>query len=280
MRINRLIKKGLVCSGHVQPSMKNVNRIPILPIDISGSYSKVLLILVFVLMLFVGLLHHDVFAARENQNSQDYKIFTPLLYKQFTDAPERVYVLDNHTSYKSSSSGYLHILGEIQNDRHDILYDVAVQANLYNKEKKELASESTFLYLNSLMPGDKTCFDITFTEIPSNWSTYEFDVSSFITGGQRLPDISVTSSIPSSEDDELDIEGTIRNDDNMRVESVRPVGTVYNSSGQVIGCQDTYLDGYYTYLNKGGTGSFTLMYYGRDYSKWDSYRIQVGGILP
>lgn len=280
MRINRLIKIGPLRTGHVQSSIKTVNRMPTSSKVIRRSYPKALLILAFVLMLYVGLINHNVLAARENQNSQDHKIFSPLLYKQFKDIPERVYILDNHTSYKSSSSGYLHILGEIQNDRHDILSDAVIQATLYDKEKKTLASESTFLYLNSLMPGDKTCFDITFTEIPSNWSTYEFDVLSFTTDGQRQPNLSITSSIPNSDDDDLDIKGTVRNDDSTRVGSVRPVGTVYNKSNQVIGCQDAYLDGYYTYLNKGSTGSFTLMYYGRDYSKWDSYRIQVGGILP
>ena len=244
------------------------------------SIQKLLALVAFIGLLSVGFFTRGVLAARASRAVQIYKIYSPVIYKQSTYIPERVYVLENHSSYKSSSSGYLHILGEIQNDRHNIISNVVITATLYNKDKKALSAESTPLYLNGLMPGDRTCFDITFTEIPSNWSTYELDTPAYTIGGQRQPDISVVSSIPTLDDEDLEIKGSVRNDDSVRVECVRPVGTIYNDSDKVIGCQDTYLNGSYTYLNKGSTGTFTLMYYGRDYSKWDYYRIQVGGILP
>jgi len=230
-------------------------------------------------LLSAGYFNYDVRAAITNRPLQDFTVFSPIIFKQSTYIPERVYILENHTHYKSSS-GYLHIVGEIQNDRQVAISNVVIKVTLYNKEKKALASESTPLYLNSLMPGDKSCFDITFTEIPSGWSTYEFEDLTYTIGGQRLPDISITKSMPNLDDEDLEISGSAHNDESVRVDYVRPVGTVYNASDQVIGCQDTYLDGYYTYLNRGSTGSFTLMYYGRDYTKWEYFRIQVGGILP
>jgi len=280
MRINRLINKYPIRSGNVRLSIRNCITSLFSLMRLRRPFPKGLVLLILTALLSIGYSNRDVLAARESRTSQNYMIFSPVVYKQSTYIPERVYILENHSSYKSSSSGYLHILGEIQNDRHDIISNVVITATLYNKEKKALASESTPLYLNSLMPGVKTCFDITFTEIPSNWSTYEFDTSSYTIGGKRQPDIAVTGSIPSLDDDDLEITGSVRNDESVRVECVRPVGTIYNASDQVIGCQDTYLNGSYTYINKGSTGSFTLMYYGRDYTKWKYYRIQVGGILP
>jgi len=280
MRINRLINNSPMRSGNVWLSVSIWKMNLFSLIRLRRSFPKGLVLLILVALLSVGYSNRDVLAARESRASQNYRIFSPVVYKQSTYIPERVYVLENHSSYKSSSSGYLHILGEIQNDRHDIISNVVITATLYNKDKKALSSESTPLYLNSLMPGDKTCFDITFTEIPSNWSTYEFDTSSYTIGGKRQPDIAVTASIPSLDDNDLEITGSVRNDDSVRVECVRPVGTIYNDSDTVIGCQDTYLNGSYTYLNKGSAGTFTLMYYGRDYTKWKYYRIQVGGILP
>lgn len=280
MRIKHPLKIIPLSSGNVPLSTRICKNSLVLLAGARRLFPMALVLLPLIGLLSAGYFTYDVLAARENHPLQDYTIFSPIVFKQSVYIPERVYILDNHTSYKSSSSGYLHILGEIQNDRHDTISNVVIKATLYNKDKKALASESTSLYLNSLMPGDRTCFDITFTEIPSNWSTYGFDDPSFTIGGKGLPDISVTSSFPNLDDDDLEITGTARNEGSVRVECVRPVGTVYNASDEVIGCQDTYLDGYYTYLNKGSTGSFTLMYYGRDYSKWKYYRIQVGGILP
>lgn len=280
MRINRLTKNNLLSRGIVWFSMRIYNTawFPLI-----GKHTLSPLVLAFlplIGLLSAGFFSYDVLAARTNRPLQDYTVFSPIIFKQAAFVPERVYILENHTHYKSSSSGYLHILGEIQNDRHDTISNVVIKATLYNKEKKALASESTSLYLGSLMPGDKSCFDITFTEIPSGWSTYGFDDPTYTMEGQRLPDVSITRSMPDLDDDDLEISGSAHNDESVRVDSVRPVGTVYNASDQVIGCQDTYLDGYYTYLNRGSTGSFTLMYYGRDYTKWEYYRIQVGGILP
>ncbi len=280
MRINRLIKINPLNSGNFRLSTRILNTALFSSTCNRRHFPMVLVLLSLIGLLSAGYFTYDVLAARTNRPLQNYTIFSPIIFKESSNIPERVYILDNHTSYKSSSSGYLHIVGEIQNDRHDTISNVVIKATLYNKEKKALASESTSLYLNSLMPGDKSCFDITFTDIPSNWSTYGFDDPVYTTGGQRQPDISVTRSMPDLDDDDLEITGAALNDESVRVECVRPVGTVYNASDQVIGCQDTYLEGYYTYLNRGSTGSFTLMYYGRDYSKWKYYRIQVGGILP
>ena len=280
MRINRLTKNNPLHKGNVCSSTR-IHKTAWIPLIGKNRLSPLVLVLLPLIgLLSAGYFNYDVFAARTNHPLHEYTVFSPIIFKQSTYTPERVYILEDHTHYKSSSSGYLHIVGEIQNDRHYIISNVVIKATLYNKEKKSLASESTSLYLSSLMPGDKTCFDITFTEIPSGWSTYGFDDPTYTIGGQRLPDISITRSMPNLDDDDLEISGSAHNDESVRVEYVRPVGTVYNASDQVIGCQDTYLDGYYTYLNRGSTGSFTLMYYGRDYTKWEYYRIQVGGILP
>jgi hypothetical protein len=71
------------------------------------------------------------------------------------------------------------------------------------------------------------------------------------------------------------IEGQVHSDGSQQVECVRPVGTLYNYAGKVIGCSFTYINS--IYLNPGKTSGFELDFYGRNYTDVASYRLQVSG---
>ena len=72
-----------------------------------------------------------------------------------------------------------------------------------------------------------------------------------------------------------EIIGQVRNDHGTRVEYVSPVGTLYNVSGIVIGCDFTYVNA--THLDPNQTSSFKMTFVGRDYADVASYRLQVDG---
>ncbi len=61
-----------------------------------------------------------------------------------------------------------------------------------------------------------------------------------------------------------------------RVEYVRPLATLHDATGMVIGCGSTYVEG--THLDPGQESPFKITFSGRDYADAAAYRIQVDGM--
>lgn len=192
-----------------------------------------------------------------------------------TTVPPGVYILSNHSSYVDSID-YLHIVGEVQNNTANHLRFVKITANIFNSSGQLLDTDFTYIYLDNLPAGDRTCFDILLEE-PAGWSYYEFEAPTYRTDGEPLPNLTVFNDSGSynSTFGWYEIIGQVRNDHGTRVEYVSPVGTVYNASGVVVGCNFTYVNS--THLDPGQTSSFEMTFSGRDYADVTSYRLQVDG---
>jgi hypothetical protein len=158
----------------------------------------------------------------------------------------------------------------------DNLRYVEVDANFYDGDGNLLYMEYTYTILDNLPAQDKTCFDLSIPQ-PTGWSTYEFANPSYWTDGEPLPELTVFYDSGSYEPtfERYKITGQVRNDDSTRVEYVSPVGTLYDASGYVIGCDYTLINT--LHLDPGWNSSFELTFAGRDYSVAESYRIQVEG---
>lgn len=205
-------------------------------------------------------------------SSTPTKTFTP----SPTSIPSGVYVLSNHTYYIDSIDS-LWIVGEVWNNTSDYLEFVKIPANLYGASGNLLDTDYTYTYLDSLPPGEKTCFDLLFTDYPPEWAYYEFEPPSYWTDGEPLPNLKVYN-VSASYDPTYgwyEIIGQVRNDQGTRVEYVSPVGSLYNSTGKVIGCDFTYVNS--THLDPGQTSAFDMLFTGRDYADATNYRIQVDG---
>lgn len=184
-------------------------------------------------------------------------------------------MLPNHSSYVDSID-YLHIVGEVHNNTASHLRFVKISTNVFNSTGQLLATDFTYTYLDNLPAGDKTCFHIL-VEAPAGWSHYEFEAPSYWTDGEPLPNLTIFNDSGSYDSTFgwYEIIGQVRNDLGSRVEYVSPVGTIYNSSGTVVGCDFTYVNS--THLDAGQTSSFEMTFIGRDYADVASYRLQVDG---
>lgn len=193
-----------------------------------------------------------------------------------TPLPSGVYVLPNHSFYQTSW-GSLHIVGEVMNNTSSHLTFVKISANLFSSGGQLLDTDYTYTYLDDLPAGHKTCFDVLFLDPPSGWSYYEFETPAYWTSGEPLPNLTVLNDSGSYDptDGDYKIVGQVRNDHGSRVEYVSPVGTLYNSSGIVVGCDYTYVNS--THLDPGQVSAFRIDYYGRDYGDVVLYRLQVDG---
>ncbi len=80
----------------------------------------------------------------------------------------RVILLDNHSSFVDSID-YLNIVGEVQNSTRNYLTFVRIAASFFNSSGQLLDTDFTYIYLDNLPPGEKTCFNI-FLEHIAGWS--------------------------------------------------------------------------------------------------------------
>ncbi len=216
----------------------------------------------------------------------DFNAFSPIIIKAPqtptpTSQPPHVIVLSNNSSYVSSITSSLHVLGEIKNDSVYDISNVSVKVRLYDKNHKELATESDSILLSNLPAGERSCFDIFFDSPPSGWSKYEFDSPTFDLNGKGLPELSLlglSSSYDSSSGDYV-INGTVHNDESSRVECVKPVATLYQKkTGKIIGCAYTYVSS--ISLSANSQSTFSMEFYGRKYDDVDGFHMQVDGYIP
>ena len=194
-----------------------------------------------------------------------------------TTDPAGVKILPNHSSYVDSVD-YFHVLGEVQNNTDRHLRFIKVTANIIDRDGRGVGKASAYIYLDSLAPGEKTCFDILLKE-PAGWSSYRLEAPSYSTDGNPLPKLTVLNSSGSHDAATgwYEIVGQIRNDQSSRIDFVSPIGTAYNASGSVVGCTITYVSG--NHLTPGQTASFEMLFPGSNATGIRSYRMQVDGDL-
>jgi hypothetical protein len=233
--------------------------------------------LILVLVLSLGaasrLSPAESLAARQNVHS-----FLPML---FTYA-DPVTILPTHTSYVTDW-GSVHVVGEVWNRTGEHLTSVQISAALYNHNGRYLASQSAFTYLDNLPSGYSTCFDVTFLNPPGSLDpdhySYSLQNPTYSKDGQPLPALSPLGMRSGYEAGSgmYWITGKVRNDAGRPVECVRPVATLYNRSGKVIGCEVSSVEGYN--LEQEEVKPFELYFDDRDYADGDSYWLQVCGFL-
>lgn len=186
-----------------------------------------------------------------------------------------VEVLPNHSHYVDSI-GSLWIVGEVQNNTAGYLHFVRITANLFNNDGQILDTSFSYIDLDNFPPGGRTCFSVLFSDEPAGWAYYDFEVR-YRTEGEPLPNLVIFNDSGSYDPtfDWYEIIGQVRNEHGSRVEYVKPVGTLYDGAGTVIGCDFTYVNA--TDLGPGQTSSFEMLFTGRDYGDVDAYRLQVDG---
>lgn len=194
-----------------------------------------------------------------------------------TPIPREVRILPNSSSYVDSID-YLHIVGEIQNDTEDDLRFVSVAVNVFDEQGTLLDTDFTYTYLDNLPANETTCFHVLLP-LPTGWAYYEFEKPTYWTDGDSFPSLDIFNDSGSYNSNLgwYEIIGQVRNNETSVVQYVSPVGTLYDSSGTVIGCDFTFVNS--TDLDPGQTSSFDMIFVGRDYSDVDSYKLQVDGNL-
>lgn len=191
-----------------------------------------------------------------------------------TSAPTGVVVLNNHSVY-TSSTGSLHVVGEVYNGTNRAIDFVRVSVNLFYGAQL-VATDYSYTPLDDVLPGSHTCFDILITNPPA-YTNYVFEpptYSSSTATALALTPIGESGSIDSSGD--YHILGQVRNDTGRQVDFVQAVGTLYNAGGTVLDCDYDFVNS--TNLTPGQTSAFDIEFFSRSsYADVASWQLQIGG---
>lgn len=191
-----------------------------------------------------------------------------------TSSSPNVVVLPNHFAYESGP--FLHISGEVRNNTANTVSLVKVSVNIFGSGGQLLGTDYTYAPLNAIVSGEKTCFAF-FMQAPAGWSRYEFEPVVYTNGGLVVSDLEILNDHGAYDpaNETYRIIGQIRNDNSERIRNVMAIGTVFNASGQALGCSSGLVNS--QNLDPGQVSSFQLTYYGNLYNNVASYRLQTHG---
>jgi hypothetical protein len=188
-----------------------------------------------------------------------------------------VRILSNHYAYEDISDD-LHIIGEVQNDTSSHVELVKVSVAVYNGGGQVIDTDYTYIYLDSLPPGHKTCFHLWLDSL--DWAYYDFETPTYWADADPLPALTVLNDhgVYDPGGGGYDVFGDVRNDHGVRVEYVSLVGTLYNGTGKTVGCWSDFVSG--THLDPGQMSPFDISFgsYNRDYADVTSHRVQADGL--
>ncbi len=231
----------------------------------------VLIVLLFVLLIVAGSLTTPATIAQ----GPIYWTYLPLVQVPPPAPAWPVHVLSNHFAYQTSW-GSLHIVGEVQNNSSTPIDLVKVIVDFYDANHHLVANDYGYVQLDDLAPGDKACFDVLVLPVPT-YASYEFERPTYWTttaDALNLTLVDPSASYNASSGD-YRIIGLVRNDGAVRVNYVDVVGTLYNASGIVVGCEGTWVNS--NNLDPGQSSSFTLGFSGRDEADVATWRLQMDG---
>lgn len=222
---------------------------------------------IIAIALSVSLFLSGRFPQNTSKAEFTYFVFLPSV----SNGRVEVEVLPN--LYQYVSGDFMRILGEVRNNTAKTIDPYDLHVNFYDGNHNFVGTDSAYFRKNYLAPSEKACFDMLVYPIPVGWKTFEFEKIDY---WERLPTageatvISQLGSLISPGD--YRIIGQVRNDNTFVLGFVEMIGTLYDASGRVVGCEIGSVNG--TDLQPGQTSAFQVNYFYRNYSDVVSYRLQ------
>lgn len=145
---------------------------------------------------------------------------------------------DNHYT---DSVGYLHLIGEVKNNRDENVNYVKITATIYDGSTV-VDSDFTYTSMDILTPNQKSPFEFMIEE-PSSWTDYSLNVEYSSTYSSPYSDLQIQGESDHTDDyGYYYINGEVENTGSLTVDYVEVVVTLYDSNGNIIGTDFTYTD--------------------------------------
>ncbi|MFZ3150937.1 MAG: hypothetical protein WA116_04550 [Anaerolineaceae bacterium] len=208
--------------------------------------------------------------------SQGHKNFLPIIRK----IGSLVYVQSSTSYLEGSESEILHIVGEVFNNTGKTIHNVTIMASLFGTgSSTEIATLQGQPLAGVIPPGQSACFNLHIAK-PTNYNSYSLGLPTYQQYTGMLPNLALAN-VSGGFDEDNDwyyLSGMVRNPSGTLLDNARVVGTLYNRTNFVVGCDQTYAS--FPEENPFADGSFDLYYLDRLYSDVASYKLQVVGTAP
>ncbi len=187
-------------------------------------------------------------------------------YKIWTDAnattaapPASQFSVENDSSYVSTS-GTLHVVGEVRNSGSSSAQFVEITANFYGAGGALLTTDYTFSDVSVLGPGQDSPFDVLVFDPPAGIVSYTVSVTDFSAPASSPVVTGLNATVTNtytSAGGTLHIVGTVTNTSATAYEYVQPIVALYNAIGAVVAVDYTFTSP--TDLAPGSTGTFDIL---------------------
>jgi hypothetical protein len=169
----------------------------------------------------------------------------------------------------------VHVLGEVLNNTPTTVSKVMVEAML-NLKSGGQTSLRGYPLAGSIAPGDRACFDLYVIE-SKQVESYAVKVLSYATGGSVPVGLVpvVSDSGYDSQNGWFSVEGTLTSSEPILLNDLRAVVTLFDDSGRVLGCEQSYIR---TQSEEANTPApFSILFMNRDFSQGSNFSLDIAG---
>ena len=181
----------------------------------------------------------------------------------------------SHSSY-IDHSGYLHVVGELQNIGSKNTELNRVTVTFFDSEGAPVVTASNFSYLDILISGQKSPFEVIFSS-PPLVTNYKLETTWRVTTEEPYLDIEIEESSlrEIGEGGKALLTGRVINREDEVLDVVMIAATFYDESGKVIGASFTFSN--VSPLRSGDSSGFTMVVAPQVANFTKGYSLQVEG---
>ena len=206
--------------------------------------------------------------------TMDHQLYLPLAATVYQEA---IVLLPGDGVYyeRDQDVQIIHVVGEVLNNTPTTVKEVMIEAVLNLKSGGQTTLRG-FPLVGSLAHGDRACFDLYVVEA-KEVESYAVQVLSYATGG-AVPG-GVVSAVSNAGYDAQNgwyvVEGTISTTEPAVLNDLRAVVTLFDGSGRVLGCEQSYVRTQTEEANAPAT--FRILFMNRDFSQASNYTLAIAG---
>lgn len=169
----------------------------------------------------------------------------------------------------------VHVVGEVLNNTQTTVNKVMIEAVL-NLKSGGSSTLRGFPLVGSLAPGNKACYDLYVVE-PKQVESYAVKVLSYATGGSVPEGIepTVANSGYDSRNGWFSVEGSLASAEPIILNDLRAVATLFDNSGRVLGCEQSYVRTQTEDAN--AIATFSILFMNRDFSQGSNFSLAIAG---
>lgn len=180
-----------------------------------------------------------------------------------------------NTSTYRSSTGSIHLVGEVANNTDSTIEYVKIIVAYYAPDGALVATDFTFTEMDELRPGEISPFDILTIDPPDTIDRHELLVEYDVTRQSPLRGFEASvGSVRTSSTGALRITGEVLNNTGVAAEYVKVIAALYDANGTIVRVDFTFTER--DEIEAGGRSPFEVLIIGAP--AYSTYRLWVDGM--